>query len=296
MTDKLRAGIIGCGFTRNHVYGYLLSGRYEVTAICDLYPEVMARWDQEFREMGFAPKHYTDAREMLAKEKLDVISIGTWQAGHARWTVAAAATHPKAIIIEKPIASTLQEAEQQVIVCQRNGVKCIVGHQRRFLPSYNMARDLVAQGAIGQVQLVECLGADGLPNQFTHQTDMLRYVLGDDECEWVMGNIERKTDRWERGTRIEDCAVGVLQFKGGARAVLLADMIPALGGVEVQGGRFFGSEGMMLLSTEELHLFNKDTGATWKVYRPDGRYFKLEEQGHRFEWLEGAVGQAVELA
>ena len=50
-------------------------------------------------------------------------------------------------------------------------------------------------------------GADGLPNYSSHQTDMYRYLLGDDECDWVIGNVERKTDRYERATRIEDCAV-----------------------------------------------------------------------------------------
>ena len=183
-----------------------------------------------------------------------------------------------------------------LVACQRNDVKLIVGHQRRFLPAYNLARDLIAQGAIGPVHLVECLGADGLPNQFTHQADMLRYVLGDDECEWVMGNVQRKTDRWERGTRVADCATGVCQFRSGTRALFLCDMLPALGGVEVQGGRFYGSEGMIFLGTDELHLLNADTGGRWRIHRPEGKFYPLGEGGHGWEFREGYAAQMDELA
>ncbi len=71
------------------------------------------------------------------------------------------------------------------------------------------------------MQLILSFGGHGLPNYSSHQTDMYRYLLSDDECEWVMGNVERKTDKFERATRIEDCAIGVFQFAGGARALLL---------------------------------------------------------------------------
>jgi predicted dehydrogenase len=194
------------------------------------------------------------------------------------------------------MADTLGGAEQMRVACQRNGVKLIVGHQRRFLPAYTRARELIAQGAIGDVQLVECFGADGLPNQFSHQADMLRYILGDDECEWVMGNVERSTDRYERGTRIEDCGIGVFQFRCGARATVLCDMVPMLGGPEAQGGRIYGSAGMMLLNPEELHLLNRETGGTWRVQKPEGRFFTHAEAGDRFEWQEGYTAQMAELA
>ncbi len=292
--NKHRVGIMGCGgTTMGHVRAYLALGRYEVVALADLHEEAMARFDDE---CGISPKHYLDGREMLDEEALDVVSIGTWQSGHAQWTVAAAARRPKAIVCEKPMAATLGGAERMRVACQRNGVKLIVGHQRRFLPAYSLARDLIARGAIGEVQMVECFGADGLPNQFSHQADMLHYILGDDECVWVMGNVARETDRYERGTRIEDCGVGVFQFRGGARAMVLCDMIPMLGGPEAQGGRIYGSGGMMLLNPEELRLLNGETGGVWRVQRPDGRFFKHADVGRQFEWLEGYTAQMAELA
>ena len=100
-----------------------------------------------------------------------------------------------------------------LIACHRNGVKLVIGHQRRFLPAYTMARDLIAQGAIGRVSLMLSFGGQGLPNYSSHQTDMFRYLLGDEDCRWVMGNVERKTDRFERTTRIEDARGGGVRVR-----------------------------------------------------------------------------------
>lgn len=290
MTDKLRVGIIGCGkMARNHVDGYISSGRYELAAMADLDEAAMAAMDASF---GITTKHYHDARVMLDTERLDVVSVCTWHTGHAPWTVAAAARRPKAILCEKPMADTLGHADEMLVACHRNGVKLAIAHQRRFLPAYTMARELIAKGAIGKVSLILSFGGQGLPNYSSHQTDMFRYLMGDEDCRWVMGNVERKTDRFERTTRIEDAAVAVFELAGGARALILADVAPIL----FQGAQIFGTEGQINLTTEELQLLNAETGGSWRSHRPDGRFFNLADEGENFEWREGAAGQAAELA
>jgi predicted dehydrogenase len=290
MTDKLRVGIIGCGsMARHHIAGYINCGRYDVAAVADPDGGAMDATDARF---GIRPAHYLDAREMLDKERLDVVSVCVWHAGHAPWTIAAAARRPKAILCEKPMADTLGRADEMVVACHRNGVKLVIGHQRRFLPAYTMARDLIAKGAIGKVALMVSVGGQGLPNYSSHQTDMFRYLLGDVDCRWVMGNVERKTDRFERSTRIEDCAVAVFEFEGGARALILSDV----GAQLYQGAQIYGSEGQINLTTEEVQLMNAETRGAWRSERPDGRFFKVEAEGENFEWLEGGAGQADELA
>jgi predicted dehydrogenase len=290
MNNKLRVGVIGCGrISDNHIRGYLDSGRYEIVGLADLDEAAMAEKDTTF---NIAPRHYTDARQMLAEQQPDVVSVCTWHAGHATWTIAAAAHHPKAILCEKPMADTIGRAEQMLLACKRNNVKLAISHQRRFLPAYTMARDLIAQGAIGKVQTIQSFAADGLPNYSSHQTDMYRYLLGDDECDWVMGNVERKTDRYERNTRIEDCAVGVFHFACGAMALLLSDVTPTV----YQGALIYGSEGMINMTTMDLQLLNRATGGKWETHAPDGQFYKVAELGDRFEWQEAGASQAVELA
>ncbi len=290
MSARLRVGIIGCGgIAGNHIRGYLDSGRYEIVGLADLEESAMAEKDATFK---ISPQHYADPREMLAQEQPDVVSICTWHSGHATWTIAAAVHRPKAILCEKPMADTIGRAEQMLLACQRNGVKLGIAHQRRFLPAFTLARDLIALGAIGRVQTIQSFAADGLPNYSSHQTDMYRYLLGDDECDWVMGNIERKTDRYERSTRIEDRAVGVFHFTCGAVALLLSDVTPTV----YQGALIYGTEGMINLTTHNLQLLNRDTGGIWKLYEPDGKFHKLADLGEAFEWYEAGAAQAAKLA
>ena len=290
MSPKLRVGVIGCGgIATVHIRGYLDSGRYEIVGLADLEESAMAEKDAAF---SIAPRHYRDAREMLEKERPDVVSVCTWHTGHAPWTIAAASFRPKAILCEKPMADTLGHAEQMITACQRNGVKLAVSHQRRFVPSYTRARELIAQGAVGSVRTIQSFAADGLPNYSSHQADMYRYLLSDDECDWVMGNVERKTDRYERSTRIEDAAVGVFHFRSGAVALLLSDVLPTV----YQGALIFGTDGMITLSTRDLQLLNGETGGRWQLHEPDGQFHKLAAHGDDFEWHEAPAAQMHELA
>ncbi|HWQ14025.1 MAG TPA: Gfo/Idh/MocA family oxidoreductase [Roseiflexaceae bacterium] len=288
--SKLRVGVIGCGgIATMHIRGYLDTGRYEIVGLADLDEAAMAEKDQKF---NIAPRHYTDARAMLSQERPDVVSICTWHPGHATWTIAAATFRPRAILCEKPMADTLGRAEQMMVACARNGVKLAIAHQRRFIPSYTLARELIAQGAIGKVRLIQSFAADGLPNYSTHQTDMYRYLLGDEECDWVMGNVERKTDRYERSTRIEDCAVGTFHFTSGAMALLLSDVTPTV----YQGAWIYGSDGTINLTTRDLQILSRETGGRWERHEPDGRFHKVAELGDDFEWYEAPAAQMDELA
>ena len=273
--------------SRNHIRGYLESGRYEIVALADLHESAMEEVDRAY---DIPPIHYTDARAMMEEVRPDVVSIGTWHSGHAEWTIAAASYQPKAILCEKPMADTPGRAEQMLIACNRNGVKLAIAHQRRFLPSYTLAREMIANGAIGDVQWMTAVGAQGLPNYCTHQTDMFRYLLSDDTCAWVMGNVERKTDRWERNTRIEDSAEAVFQFAGGTRANIICDL-----GAEVyQGAKIYGSEGMIDLDVRSLRVMNGATSGKWESHQPAGKRVQLDDPG--FEYHEAGIAQAEELA
>jgi len=290
MSRKLRVGVIGCGkMAHHHVAGYVNCGRFDVVALADLDESAMDAMDivQKIKT-----KHYRDPRVMLDSENLDVVSVCTWHGGHAPWTAAAAARRPKAILCEKPMAETIGRAEEMMVACQRNDVKLVIGHQRRFLPAYTLARELIAKGAIGKVNFMVSFGGQGLPNYSSHQTDMFRYLLSDIECRWVMGNVERKTDRFERTTRIEDRAICVYEFANGARAMILSDVTDTI----YQGAQIYGTEGQITLTTDDLQLLNAETGGKWRLHRPDGKFFKVDAEGERFEWLEGGAAQADELA
>lgn len=291
MAEKLRVGVIGCGeISSNHVLGYLNSARYEVVALADLSEQAMKDFDEKFGAYtDYKPEHFTDAREMLEKSKPDVVSIGVWDKGHAPMTIAAAAAGVKAILCEKPMADTIGAAADMMLVCRRNGVKLAIGHQRRFLPAYMLAKKMIADGDIGDARLITTFARDGLPNYASHQTDMFRFLLSDVECTWVMGNVERETDQWARAIPIEDKALAVFGFENNAQAMILSGLTDEHG----FGARIYGSDGMIEITTTDLKVMNGNTGG-WQVHKPDGDFAKYGEEN--FEFVEAGVAQARELA
>ena len=99
---------------------------------------------------------------------------------------------------------TLGEADAMVIACERNGVKLAIGHQRRFYSSWTEAKRMVQAGEIGKpVRLWSAVRA-GMMNTGTHCLDFQLYVLGNVQPLWVMGAVERQTDHYIFGHRVED--------------------------------------------------------------------------------------------
>ncbi len=256
--------------TDNHIYGYLTSTRYEFLPLAEQSEQEMNYYYERYTEYNdYKPEHFTDAREMLETSKPDVVSVGVWDKGHAPMTMAAAASGAMAVLCEKPMADTIGAAADMLMVCRRNGVKLAVGHQRRFLPAYTLAKQMIADGEIGDVKLITTFARDGLPNYSSHQTDMFRYLLSDAECTWVMGSVERETDRWARAVPIEDKALAVFGFENGAQAMILSGLTPEHG----FGARIYGSDGMIEITVTDLKIMNGKTGG-WRHHMPDGDYVK----------------------
>ena len=135
---------------------------------------------------------------------------------------------------------------------------------------------MILAGAIGEVRHIHAVGGQGLLNDCSHLFDMMRYVTGDPTAQWVMGNVERKTDRFERDVPIEDRSAGIVQFDNGAVGQLLQE----LGGRHYQGGIFYGTEGVIELDERKIRLISGGTKG-WEELHPDG--------------VEASVGQAREL-
>jgi predicted dehydrogenase len=83
-----------------------------------------------------------------------------------------------------------------MIACQRNNVKLAIGHQRRFHSAWKEAKRLIQAGAIGEPKRLWSAVRSGIMNTGTHCIDFQLYVLGDPQVQWVMGSVERKTDRY----------------------------------------------------------------------------------------------------
>ncbi|HJP31371.1 MAG TPA: Gfo/Idh/MocA family oxidoreductase [Candidatus Latescibacteria bacterium] len=242
MSEKRRtAAIVGCGdIAHYHMQGYQLAG-VDVVAFVD--PLAVAR-DQFVTEYG-GGRGYASLAEMLAAESPDLVSVCAWHLLHAPLTVEAAAAGVQGIICEKPMAVSMAGADRMVEACDESGTKLAISHQRRFTLGWEKGRELIAAGALGDVLMVTSQFGAGLLNCGTHAIDGVRFVLGDPDADWVMGAVERRTDKYERDTPIEDACMGLVHFANGVQLFLQVD----LEGPNY-GFQFFvrGTEGMMEVS------------------------------------------------
>ena len=275
---KYRAVVIGCGSIAHlHARGYEGVDEVELVAIADPVAEAL----DTFGERYGVGARYADYRQMLSDEAPDIVSICTWHRLHAPVTVAACAARPKAVLCEKPMATSLGECDEMLIAAKRSDVKLAIAHQRRFNPVWTEARELILAGAIGEVRHIHAIGGQGLLNDCSHLLDMMRYATGDPTAQWVMGNVERKTERFERDVPIEDRSIGVVQFDNGAVGQLLQE----LGGRHYQGGIFYGSEGVLELDEQKIRLINGGSGG-WEVRQPAGEDPSVGQARELVSWIE----------
>jgi predicted dehydrogenase len=237
--------------------GWLRSSLGELVAAADIQPANLEGFCREFNLPSGAA--YLDPLKMLRREELDCVSICTWGQSHARLAIAAAEAGVKGILCEKPMAYSIAEGEALLKAAEQTGAKVLIMHQRRYSTRITEARRLIARGAIGKPHTLVARSGGGLTNSHSHSVDMMRYLLGDPKAEWVMAQLERSTNRWERCYPVEDCLVGVIGFEGGVRGIVDSDT-PMEG---VPGGLWVHATDGAIDVFGGPKLMNADTGGKW---------------------------------
>ena len=231
LMSRYRAGIIGLGYIggADQVSGDAIG--QQVIDLDGTHLHALARNDRvelvagssrdegrriRFTESTGIQPTYADWREMIEKEKLDIVSVATYAPFHAEITVACAEQGTRAIYCEKPTATTLPDAERMVQACDDADAILVINHNRRFMHSHRRLRALIADGAIGE--LTSCTlqwGAGRLGNVATHQFDALRMLTGR-EVEAVSGTLDSAGKPDCRGPQFNDPGGwGVLRLEGG---------------------------------------------------------------------------------
>jgi predicted dehydrogenase len=159
---------------------------------------------------------YADFREMLEREKPDIVSIASYSPAHAEHAVASAEAGAKAIYCEKPVTTTAADGDRVVAACQKHGTLLIVNHQRRFDPNLQKLREMITAGQLGD--LTSCLlqwGSGRLGNVGTHTIDAIR-MLTSRQVEAVSGHLDLSRRPDCRGSDFQDPGGwGMLRMEGG---------------------------------------------------------------------------------
>lgn len=231
----MRYALIGCGrISPNHIAAAKKNG-LEFVAICDIIEDNM--YDKIIKfDIPDTVKRYTDYREMLEKEKLDLIAIATESGKHAQIALDCIAAGVN-LIIEKPIALSLEDADKIIEAAKEKGVKVCACHQNRFNKSVQKIREAVDKKRFGKMfygtahirwcrdyeyySRAKWRGTweqDGgaLMNQCIHNIDLLRWMMGD-EVEEVVGMTDRLHHDY---IEAEDLGIALIRFKNGAYGIV----------------------------------------------------------------------------
>jgi len=190
----LRAGVIGLGKKgflydiegkrkdepHSHVRAYQSCKEVDLVAAADT-DENRAL---QFHNYNSGVKTYSDVEKMLYESKLDILSIATPTGTHCRLVRLAARYHPiKVIFVEKPIASTVRDAERMIHTCKEFGVRLVVNHTRRWDLQWINAHKLL--GEIGPVlSTVGYCSGDPL-EAGVHMADLFRWFGGDAPYDYI---------------------------------------------------------------------------------------------------------------
>lgn len=227
--------LIGCGrISPNHIAA-AKANQLEMAAICDVVPENMDDKILKFDLPGSVRK-YTDYKQMLEIEKPELAAIATESGKHAQIALDCIEAGCN-LIIEKPIALSLKDADAIIEAAERTGVKVCACHQNRFNKSVQKIREAVEKKRFGRMfygtahirwnrgyeyySRAKWRGTweqDGgaLMNQCIHNIDLLRWMMGD-EIEEVVGMTDRLNHDY---IEAEDLGIALIKFKNGSYGIV----------------------------------------------------------------------------
>lgn len=224
--------LIGCGrIATNHIKAAVNNG-LDIVAVCDVKPEAMeALLVKHGLEGDTSIKRYTNYRQMLEEDDIQLVAIATESGLHAQIALDCIDAGVN-VIIEKPMAMSMADAEEIIRRSQDKGVKVCACHQNRFNTAVQETRQALEQGRFGklshgsvhvrwnrnrdyytQAPWRGTWAQDGgcLMNQCIHGIDLLRWMMGD-EVEEVYGVIRQQFHKY---LECEDVGLAVVKFKNG---------------------------------------------------------------------------------
>ena len=229
----MKYALIGCGrISTNHIKA-ALNNELEIVAVCDILSEKMEAILEKHELQGNENIHrYTDYTEMIAKESPELVSVATESGIHAEIALYCINKGIN-VIIEKPIAMSIEDADRIIEAAEEKGVKVSACHQNRFNVAVQELRKAVETERFGklshgsihvrwnrnhgyydQAKWRGTWAQDGgaLMNQCIHGIDLLRWMMGG-EVEEVYGATRQQFHDY---LEAEDIGMAVLKFKNGA--------------------------------------------------------------------------------
>ncbi len=264
-TTPLRVGIIGCGKIAQvrHIPEYLGNGHAEVAGYFDFNMERAKGLAEKF-----GGKAYGSAEELLADSGIGAVSICVANHAHAELTIKALRAG-KHVLCEKPMAVTLAECTEMAEEAEKAGKLLMIGQNQRFAKAHVKAKQLVEEGAIGNVITFKTNFGHGGPETWSidpgagswffdkkkaamgamadlgiHKTDLIQYLLGSRIVETTAKVVTLdKKDASGSLIGVDDNAICIYQMENGVVGIMAASW--TYYGEEDNSTILYGTEGIM---------------------------------------------------
>jgi predicted dehydrogenase len=290
--ETLNVGVVGLGMGRHHITGYQGHPAARVTAIADVDETRLNEIGDRFN----LPRRYASVEDMLAAEKLDVVSVATPNKFHLPVTMAAfeAGCH---VLCEKPMAMSAGEARQMLAAAESAGKRLMINFSYRFTEQSMALKQQVDNGILGEVYFGRTVwhrrrGLPGFGGWFgqkalsgggplidlgVHRLDLALWLMGYPRPVWVLGStydhlaleLARQVNaRYD----VEDLAVGLVKFANGATLVVEASWAANIQEREHMETRLYGTKaGLVQRNYEETYKFEAE------IYlEKDGSHFDMK--------------------
>jgi phthalate 4,5-cis-dihydrodiol dehydrogenase len=226
----LRFGVIGLGRACTSFLPALLKHPgVTITAGADPRPEARAKWAADYGADVFE-----SGDDLCASPNVDAVYIATPHTLHAPNAISAA-RNGKHIIVEKPMALTLEDCDAVIDAAARAGIKLVVGHSQAYAPPIYAMRDIIASGELGRLRLINAFnyksfmyiplrrdeldlatGGGVVFNQGSHHIDIVRWLGGG-----LVRSVRANTWQFDPERPVEGAYSAFLEFEDGAVAMLV---------------------------------------------------------------------------
>ena len=225
---NLKFALVGCGRIA-YKHAEILTGQLEnarLVAVCDTKKEKAQKTGQKYNV-----PYYIDYDEMLSKEDTDIVCILTESGKHAEQTIDIVKKYHKHIIVEKPMALTLSDADAMIKTCDEHGVKLFVIKQNRYNVPVLKLREALESGRFGKLVMgtvrvrwsrnqayydqdawrgTWAMDGGVFTNQASHHIDLLEWMLGEPV------SVFAKSATQLVDIETEDTGVAIIKFSNGA--------------------------------------------------------------------------------
>lgn len=254
--NKLNVAVIGVGaMGKSHARVYSDMDNIELVAVCDADKEAARK---------VAGRHktscYFDYRDMLKKEKIDAVSVCVPTLLHKKAAIDAIKNKAN-VLVEKPIAATIKEAQDIINEAEKSSVKLMVGHIERFNPVVIELKKRIEENELGKIYKVHCVRLSPFPQRVVdvgvivdlaiHEIDILKHLIS--------SKIRRLYA--ETAQRIhsanEDLLIGTIRFENNVLGVINANWLTPK---KVREITITGEKGMFVANylTQELYFYENE--------------------------------------